>query len=51
MKTIPFAQVKRKDRTVEDEAWVRAMLHRSPVGVLATTQDGQPYINSNLFFR
>jgi uncharacterized protein len=49
MKTIPFAQVKRKDRSVEDEAWIRAMLHRSPVGVLATTQDGQPYINTNLF--
>jgi len=49
MKIIPFAQVKRKDRSVEDEAWIREMLRRAAVGVLATVQDGQPYINSNLF--
>ncbi len=49
MSAIRLAQVKRKDRSVEDEAWIRAMLHRAAVGVLATAQDGQPYINSNLF--
>ena len=34
---------------MDDEAWIRAMLHRVPVGALATVHDGQPFINSNLF--
>ncbi|MEZ4767789.1 MAG: pyridoxamine 5'-phosphate oxidase family protein [Caldilineales bacterium] len=41
--------VRRSDRAVEDEAWIKAFLHRAPVGVLATVSDGQPFINSNLF--
>jgi uncharacterized protein len=49
MNTIPFAQVKRKDRAVEDEAWIRAMLHRAAIGILATANDGQPYITSRHF--
>jgi nitroimidazol reductase NimA-like FMN-containing flavoprotein (pyridoxamine 5'-phosphate oxidase superfamily) len=49
MKTIPFSNVKRQDRAVPDEAWIREMLHRAAVGVLATTAEGQPSINSNLF--
>jgi nitroimidazol reductase NimA-like FMN-containing flavoprotein (pyridoxamine 5'-phosphate oxidase superfamily) len=49
MKTIPFAQVKRKDRSVEDEAWIRALLRRAATGVLATVDEGQPFINVNLF--
>ena len=49
MKTIPFAQVKRKDRAVEDEAWIRAMLHRAAIGILGTANDGQPYITSRHF--
>jgi nitroimidazol reductase NimA-like FMN-containing flavoprotein (pyridoxamine 5'-phosphate oxidase superfamily) len=49
MKSIPFAQVKRKDRAVEDEAWIRALLHRAPTGTLATVHEGQPLINVNLF--
>jgi nitroimidazol reductase NimA-like FMN-containing flavoprotein (pyridoxamine 5'-phosphate oxidase superfamily) len=49
MKTIPFAKVKRKDRAVEDEAWIRALLRRAPTGTLATVDEGQPFINVNLF--
>lgn len=45
----PPHQVRRADRTVEDEGWIRALLHRAPYGVLATEYDGQPFINSNLF--
>ncbi len=41
--------VRRQDRAVEDEAWIRALLHRAPVGYLATVHAGQPFINSNLF--
>jgi len=45
----PFNQVRRSDRAVEDEAWICALLHRAPMGTLATVYDGQPFINSNLF--
>lgn len=47
--TIPFNQVTRQDRAVDDDAWIKALLHRAPVGVLATVWDGQPFINTNLF--
>ena len=46
---LPKHQVRRRDRAVEDDAWIRAMLHRVPVGALATLHEGQPFINSNLF--
>jgi hypothetical protein len=46
---IPFNPVRRKDRAVTDEAWIAALLHRAPIGNLATTRDGQPHINANLF--
>jgi nitroimidazol reductase NimA-like FMN-containing flavoprotein (pyridoxamine 5'-phosphate oxidase superfamily) len=49
MNTTPFAQVKRKDRAVEDEAWIRAMLRRAAIGILATARAGQPYITSRHF--
>ena len=45
----PFHHVRRSDRAVEDETWIRSFLNRAAVGVLATTVDGQPFINSNLF--
>ncbi len=47
--TKPINQVHRRDRAVEDEAWIRALLLRAPVGTLATVSDGQPFLNSNLF--
>jgi len=43
------AQVRRRDRAVEDEAWIAALLRRAPLANLATVADGQPFINSNLF--
>ena len=42
------AAVRRRDRA-KDESWIRAALTAAPYGVLATVQDGQPYLNSNLF--
>jgi len=45
----PWNQVRRNDRAIEDEAWIRALLQRAPIGVLATVYEGQPFINSNLF--
>ena len=47
--TAPPNAVTRKDREVKDEAWIKALLHRAPVGILATVHDGQPFINTNLF--
>lgn len=47
--TLPPNHVRRRDRAVEDEAWIRAMLHRVAMGTLATVHEGQPFINSNLF--
>jgi len=47
--SLPLNAVRRKDRAVDDEEWIRALLRRAPVGQLATVHDGQPFINSNLF--
>lgn len=44
-----YAQVRRRDRAVDDDAWIRAMLHRAPYGVLATAHEGQPFVNPNTF--
>jgi len=46
---IPPETVTRKDRSVSDEAWIKSLLHRAPVGIVATVHDGQPFINTNLF--
>jgi len=45
----PRTEVRRRNRAVEDEAWIRAVLHAAPAGVLATADGGQPFVNSNLF--
>jgi uncharacterized protein len=42
-------EVRRSDRAVEDETWIKAMLHHAPVGSLATIFEDQPFINTNLF--
>jgi len=44
-----WAKVRRHDREVTDEAWIRALLHRAAVGTLATVHDGQPFLNTNTF--
>ena len=41
--------VRRKDRAVTDESWIEEMLVKSPSGVLATSRDGQPFVNMNVF--
>ncbi|MCC6614392.1 MAG: pyridoxamine 5'-phosphate oxidase family protein [Anaerolineae bacterium] len=46
---MPPSQVRRADRAVEDEAWIRAFLTRAPYAAVATAYDGQPFINTNLF--
>lgn len=43
------ATVRRADRAVTDEPWLRATLHSAAWGTLATVHEGQPFLNSNLF--
>lgn len=44
-----YAEVRRRDRAVDDDAWIATLLQRAPMGCLATLHDGQPFINMNLF--
>jgi hypothetical protein len=46
---LPPHLMRRSDRQVEDEDWIRAYLHRAAYGALATVHDGQPFINTNLY--
>lgn len=46
---LPINHVRRSDRGVDDESWLRAFLHQAPFAALATQNDGQPFVNSNLF--
>lgn len=43
------ADVRRRDRAIDDESWITALLQRAPVGTLATVHEGQPFINTNMF--
>jgi Predicted flavin-nucleotide-binding protein len=47
--TLPHTQLRRSDRAVNDEEWIKDFLRHAPVGVLATVYDGQPFVNSNIF--
>lgn len=44
------SKVRRSDRAVQDEAWIANLLWRAPLGFIASSDNGQPFINSNLFF-
>lgn len=41
--------LRRKDRGVTDDAWIRAFLERAAVGVMALAAEDQPYTHLNLF--
>lgn len=43
------AAVRRADRAVDDEAWIRQTLREAAWGTLATVHDGRPFVNGNLF--
>ena len=45
----PLNNVRRKDREVTDEAWIKDFLYRSQYGVLSTIDSDQPFLNSKLF--
>ncbi len=46
---LPETAVRRSDRAVDDEAWIKTFLRYAPVGTLATVHEGQPFMNTNLF--
>ncbi|GAB4520954.1 MAG: hypothetical protein OHK0046_31720 [Anaerolineae bacterium] len=46
---LPPSQVRRSDRAVTDDTWIKDFLKRAPIATLATEHEGQPFINSNLF--
>jgi len=43
---LPFNQIRRKDRAVDDAAWIKDFLHRAPDGAIATAFEGQPFITT-----
>lgn len=45
----PRTAMRRSDRAVNEELWIKQFLHNAAVGTLATVHEGQPFINSNLF--
>lgn len=46
---LPRTHVRRQDREMKDEEWIKSFLEQAAMGVLATVHEGQPFINSNLF--
>ncbi len=47
--TPPISRVRRRERAVEDEAWIRDYLCRAQYGSVATELAGQPSINPVIF--
>lgn len=45
----PPTRIRRSDREVVDETWMKRFLNTAAVGTLATTHAGQSYANTNLF--
>lgn len=47
--SLPLNAVRRADRAVTDEEWIKDRLRSAPYGTLATVYDGQPFVNTNIF--
>jgi len=45
----PINRVRRRDRAVEDEDWIRSFLQQARYGVVATECQGQPFTNPVVF--
>mgnify|MGYP001815632734 CR=1 FL=1 len=46
----PRIQVRRRDRQIETDEEIQALLEAGRVGFIATSLDAQPFINSNLYW-
>ncbi len=40
-------RIRRKEREVTDESWIKALLHRGAFGVIATAAGEQPFLNAH----
>jgi uncharacterized protein len=47
--TVARSKVQRRDRIMNDDDRIRSMLRCMPVCTVATVNDGQPFINTNIF--
>jgi len=45
----PINHVRHPQQAVNDDAWITALLHRAPFGVIATVNGDQPFASANLF--
>jgi hypothetical protein len=46
---VPISRVRRRDRAVEDDEWIRAFLRAAQFGVVASESHGQPFMNPVVF--
>jgi nitroimidazol reductase NimA-like FMN-containing flavoprotein (pyridoxamine 5'-phosphate oxidase superfamily) len=46
---LPRSHVRRNDRAVTDDAWIKDFLKRMPEGIMATAVDDQPFLNARNF--
>jgi uncharacterized protein len=44
-----LSKIRRKDRAVLDDDWIRSFLENSPSGVLCTVDKDQPFVQTNFF--
>lgn len=45
----PINEVRRREKAVTDEGWIKAFLHSGAWGALATVAEGQPFIHTSLY--
>lgn len=45
----PINQPRRKDRAIDDPAWIEEFLQKAQVATIATEAGGQPFLHANLF--
>jgi nitroimidazol reductase NimA-like FMN-containing flavoprotein (pyridoxamine 5'-phosphate oxidase superfamily) len=48
--TIQRTAIRRRDRAMNDDAWISAMLQKTAVASIAVADGGEPYINTNIFY-
>jgi uncharacterized protein len=46
---VPQDPIRRRNRAVDDETWIRDLLRRAPTCVMGTVHEGWPFLNPNLF--
>ena len=47
---LPPNQVRRKDRAIEEEQWIKSFLQQAPFATIAMVSNGIPMVNSNIFY-